>query len=305
MGAGTEELMRFGEQQLDVDAAMRQGLEEQVAELAPTIERGRAAREELGGRSLDQVAADEQARLRAPLAEQMAAAEQTAAVAKREVEASRQAIASAGAENVAALRGFHDAQQILAGHEDAALAHAYDADDAIKRAKANVEHFKTNAPKRRPTNKVDEVAQSYLDWINDTEKFLGSDMPQASKDLMTVALNDATGRVMPNGKIIGGFQQIDRKIGNGEQFIKNVKNGKIVEVMKDQMRSGYVAYKSKMTGEDLAISADLDRMIKNLNKSFEEPGKLGKAMDTYTQFFKTYATMTPGFHSATRCRPCS
>jgi hypothetical protein len=51
-----------------------------------------------------------------------------------------------------------------------------------------------------------------------------------------------------------------------------------------------------VTGDDLAMSVELDRAMTNLAKTFEKPGALGEALDTYTRFFKAYATATPGFH---------
>jgi hypothetical protein len=314
-GSGVEEMIRFGPEQQASDDLVRNALQGQLDELTPTIERGRAARSELGGRSVSDIAEEEygtlrnqpgqvgQGRKRATTPssqEDMNRVVAQKAAAQREVDSVTQAMTSMSEENRKALGGFHDSQLILAGHEDAALAHSYQADDLIKQAKANVEHFKAAAPKRVSSVKADAVAQSYMDWINDTEKFLGAaDMPAEAKALMTAALNDATGRVMPNGKRIGGFQDIDRKIAGGEAFIKSVKDGKVVEMFKDQMRSGYVAYKSKIgtgTGADMAMHADLDRMMRNMGEAFSEPGKLGQALDAYTKFFKAYATATPGFH---------
>jgi hypothetical protein len=78
---------------------------------------------------------------------------------------------------------------------------------------------------------------------------------------------------------------------------KAVKSGDIAPVMKKVIQDGYEQLGASLIGPDAPIvKQELARRLKNLNKAFDDPGFWGKAIDKYTQFFKTYATATVGFH---------
>jgi len=72
----------------------------------------------------------------------------------------------------------------------------------------------------------------------------------------------------------------------------------VADVMKWQINDGWVPMLPKLAqGSDgMLIRSELYRSINNMNTAMRKPQTWGVIGDYYTQFFKTYATATPGFH---------
>jgi hypothetical protein len=277
-------MLAAGEQRAGFDVERQAALQARLGELGgpQAVATGQQAREQLTGTTVGQMAAEEQTKLRAGLVEEQRQAADIARSSKADLDAHQQAMAQLQGENRTALESYHNSMSILAGHEDAARTHVYDAQALIDTAKANVERLAKGAPERAKKATIDD----YSDWVTSTQKWLGADIPADAKKLLQTSIDD----LVKNGP------KIDKKILGGQQFIKDAQAGKVIEVTKDQIMSGWKAYKSKVTGESLAIDSELDRSIANLAKAFDEPGQVWRAVDAYTKFFKAYATATPGFH---------
>ena len=53
----------------------------------------------------------------------------------------------------------------------------------------------------------------------------------------------------------------------------------------------------RIIGRDLATTHAMKAAMDSVMPAIKEnPGQFAKALDTYTKFFKTWATATPGFH---------
>jgi hypothetical protein len=287
-----------GEAQADIQAAHQELLQQRLEELGgpEAITRGQQAQAAVGGWSEDDEVARIEARNRQPLQQELGGAVLRRNEAQAAVNTHRQAMSEVGEANRNQLQHLADTNDILSAATDRALQHSLDADEAITRAKELVTQFAKDAPKRNTAKGID-MTQSYIDWINETEKFLGSGAPQEAKDLVAAALKS----VDPNGPAKQSLQGLDRKIGNGQRFIEAAKKGTagLPEVMASVLDSGYQAYKSRFTGEELAMSKALDRQMAQIAEQLfnkRKPGAVGQALDAYTKFFKAYATATPAFH---------
>lgn len=78
-----------------------------------------------------------------------------------------------------------------------------------------------------------------------------------------------------------------------EAILKAAKKGELAPVMRSVLRDNW---RELWTGGDVVISDELNRMFNNLQRIDNEPHRFMRALTTYTNFFKTYATLTPGFH---------
>lgn len=78
-----------------------------------------------------------------------------------------------------------------------------------------------------------------------------------------------------------------------EQLLKAAKNGELAPVMMGKLRDDWTELWS---AGDVVIGRELDVIYKNLKRIDTEPHKFFRVLTTYTNFFKTYATLTPGFH---------
>lgn len=280
----TEGALAAGETRAAYDAERLAALQAQFEELGgqQAITQGQQARQAYEGQSVRGRQRELAQEATEPLHQDFAQAEAVQREATRAVETHRQAMEALSDKQRADLQGYSDSLNILSGHADAAVQHTYNAEALVAEAKQNVEAIAKDAPERVKNATVDD----YSDWVTSTQKWLGADIPQDAKDLLQSSID----------QLVKDGPKIDRKIAGGQQFIKDARAGKVIEVTKDQIMSGWKAYKSKVTGESLAIDSELDRTIRNLATAFEDPGKVWGAVDSYTKFFKTYATATPGFH---------
>lgn len=72
----------------------------------------------------------------------------------------------------------------------------------------------------------------------------------------------------------------------------------VANVMKWQINDGWVPMLPQLAqgADGMLIRSELYRSINNMNTAMRKPQTWGVIGDYYTQFFKTYATATPGFH---------
>lgn len=89
----------------------------------------------------------------------------------------------------------------------------------------------------------------------------------------------------------------DMTIKQMDMFLKRAKEGKLTKVFKLEAERGFRALDSAFApgGRQLAYSDEVGQAFARLNEA-AETGELWKILDRMTQFFKTYATATPGFH---------
>jgi hypothetical protein len=78
-----------------------------------------------------------------------------------------------------------------------------------------------------------------------------------------------------------------------EQIIKAARKGELAPVISHIMKSDF---RQVWQGGDVVISKELDAAYKNLTQVLSDPGQFANVLTAYTNFFKTYATLTPGFH---------
>lgn len=83
-----------------------------------------------------------------------------------------------------------------------------------------------------------------------------------------------------------------------QKFLTQLRSGELTPVMERVLKDGYVQLSTdQLVGRDLATTRAMQAAMKSvINPIKDNPGMFGKALDTYTKFFKTWATATPGFH---------
>ncbi|MGA0710176.1 MAG: hypothetical protein ACO3O7_05760, partial [Ilumatobacteraceae bacterium] len=81
-----------------------------------------------------------------------------------------------------------------------------------------------------------------------------------------------------------------------QAFLKSAKDGTFTQVYKRVANEGFVAM-GEVLGKDnmIAVAAPLARVIKNVEKSIDS-GAFLEAVELANRFFKTYATLSVGFH---------
>ena len=77
------------------------------------------------------------------------------------------------------------------------------------------------------------------------------------------------------------------------RILKDVSDGKAQPVMKAVLRDGW---RELWDGSDVVIARDLEARFHRIESALDQPRAMGRLMTAYTNFFKTYATATPGFH---------
>jgi len=82
-----------------------------------------------------------------------------------------------------------------------------------------------------------------------------------------------------------------------ERLIADAENGKLGPIMMATLNDNWKALHSGplQTG-DVIVSAELSRRLQNLYPIATEPKWLGRTFNSLTNLFKTYATLSPGFH---------
>ena len=131
------------------------------------------------------------------------------------------------------------------------------------------------------------------------------ELRQAADELELVARQlDGT----PEGDVLQGLLadraqglvdlgEIGFNLSNARAMREAAKNGELQQVMKDVMADGWNQIgKELLSGEDATFMvAELRDQFRRFSQFIDDPN-WARVMDQYTQAFKTYATMTPGFH---------
>jgi hypothetical protein len=79
-------------------------------------------------------------------------------------------------------------------------------------------------------------------------------------------------------------------------MLKAAKNGEFAQVFKRQANEGFVAMGEVLGPENMvAVAEPLARAIRNVEKSLDS-GAFIETIELANRFFKTYATLSPGFH---------
>jgi hypothetical protein len=78
-----------------------------------------------------------------------------------------------------------------------------------------------------------------------------------------------------------------------EAIVKAAKDGTLAPVLMARLRD---QWRLVWDDGDVVISRELDRVYRNLEEIAQNPKVFGRVLEQFTNFFKTYATLTPGFH---------
>lgn len=105
-------------------------------------------------------------------------------------------------------------------------------------------------------------------------------------------------------QLYGAYLDAVDEVGSSREFLKGIdglakkaKNKEFKLKTKQVVVDGWAAIDQKVfpEGEDLAVNAELGRMLTSVTTELSKSDTL-RYFDEATQFFKTYATATPGFH---------
>ena len=83
------------------------------------------------------------------------------------------------------------------------------------------------------------------------------------------------------------------------KIVQAAYDGKLAPVMRSGLAAGWTLQNTdlKFAGlGDIAVSRGLHDQLKNLYKTIDDPKAFGRAFAGMTNLFKTYATLSPGFH---------
>ena len=99
------------------------------------------------------------------------------------------------------------------------------------------------------------------------------------------------------GNQIARLSKIDESQKAVDRIMRTAKKGDLTPVMKTQIKDGYERLSLDLLDEADApvVRSELARQLQNLETAMDDKD-FWKVVDTYTKFFKTYATATPGFH---------
>ena len=87
--------------------------------------------------------------------------------------------------------------------------------------------------------------------------------------------------------------EIDIPLRQTEQIVKAAKDGTLAPVVIARLRDNW---RLVWDEGDVVISREMDRVYRNLSEIQKSPKAFGRTLEAFTNFFKTYATLTPGFH---------
>jgi hypothetical protein len=173
--------------------------------------------------------------------------------------------------------------ELLDTTEEQALKDAVEADRLVERAKANVGTVKGAKLGDKTTFDVFDAATREV-----------RDAIDAGADPATI------GQLAEVAKRLPELEYVDKMVMNRREIAKRAKNGELTQMAKDVIAPGMEAFQSSVRKGQAPeqISSYVDRTMTNIEKILldRKTNGLGKAVDAYTQFFKAYATATPGFH---------
>jgi hypothetical protein len=278
-----------GNQTARVENSRRVGaLGENKAALQGEVVAGRAARDELRAATPDQRMAQ---RLEEELAPHRAG-----------IEATQEAAGDVDALTSALHQGYEQVDQKVQSDLSATTA-MYDAArggqitsaveitqtrDMVEQATANLKNVKAvpvNKVAARTGAKVTPAA-AYQQAVNQADLALRAGAPKEVVQLLDSA-----------ARIAADMVPQDVRVATAEKMLKAARSNKFVEMTKDVILPGFIQYSSKVAGENFVMRSELKTALDNMNRIvFQDPSGLMKILDSYTKFFKAYATATPGFH---------
>ena len=100
------------------------------------------------------------------------------------------------------------------------------------------------------------------------------------------------------GKGVADMVPVDANATQTSKFLSALRNGDLTPVMEREMNKGLVSLATDpLIGSDVFMREEMHKVMTHFQAQTQaDPGALGKVLDGYTRFFKTYATATPGFH---------
>lgn len=131
------------------------------------------------------------------------------------------------------------------------------------------------------------AATDYENGVAQVQAAIGAGAPPEAVHLLDSA-----------ARISADMATVDRKVGVVNQMQEALKTDAAYDIFHSALRPGFDLFSSKTgTGANQVISSQLNAALEHMeNILFREKGTLGKLIDSYTRFFKSYATATPGFH---------
>lgn len=152
---------------------------------------------------------------------------------------------------------------------------------ALRIARGKTKSMTTRAGKNT-SQRYKEIEQNLQSTIDDVGTYIGS-------DVTAKLMNDYA----------AGVARIERLEGSAaglKALERGFKNGGALQVTKSVIRDGVDQLGATLLGDAAPhVRKTVVEQMNNLNKVLDDQAYF-KALDTYTKFFKTYATMTPGFH---------
>ena len=117
-------------------------------------------------------------------------------------------------------------------------------------------------------------------------------MVALNPNLDDTVLNGVEARLDVYRKQLENATVQDIKASQAQQVLDAATKKDFVEVIKAKLREEWT-----LTPEgDILMSREFMKMNEYLNEIAKTPGAVGRLMTSYTNFFKTYATLSPGFH---------
>ena len=148
------------------------------------------------------------------------------------------------------------------------------------------------APRRSALTDVpDDVdlgsLQPMSKYIDEVEEMI-----RLNPDLSDVDLNRFEALIHTYRRQMQEASKRDLSARQTQDVLDAASKGEFIDVITAELRDGW----RMMPEGDVVMATELADMLKNINRMKGEPTLLGSTMTAYTNFFKTYATLTPGFH---------
>ena len=101
----------------------------------------------------------------------------------------------------------------------------------------------------------------------------------------------------PRGVALRAAGDEDMEWADYESFMRAAENGEFDQAVKYELRNGFKKVGEELLagGEGVVVRDEMAEALQNVQKAIDHGG-LWRAANAYTQFFKQYATLSPGFH---------
>ncbi len=99
--------------------------------------------------------------------------------------------------------------------------------------------------------------------------------------------------LMQHRQMLNRVTELDITARQTEELLREANSGRLVDVVAGQLRDNWTMLPGR---GDTVVDTELYRMLTNIIDLKREPGLFGRTLNSFTNFFKTYATLTPGFH---------